>query len=231
MPPLRDSSHIFVNIPSLELVVYGDSGRNLTMPVIVGKEGSGTMAFVDRITTVVFSPYWNLPQSIVENEIKPAMKKDPGYLKKRNMEIVKQEGDYLQIRQLPGKDNSLGHVKFLFPNSFDIYLHDTPNKTLFAQQNRALSHGCIRVAKPDSLAAYILRNQPEWTPEKISAAMNSGQEQQVKVNQPVPVAITYYTAWTGNNGKLHFRKDLYGFDQKTAARMFTNPTMPATASL
>ncbi|HZH36831.1 MAG TPA: L,D-transpeptidase family protein, partial [Flavisolibacter sp.] len=149
MPPLRDSSHIFVNIPSLELVVYGDSGRNLTMPVIVGKEGSGTMAFVDRITTVVFSPYWNLPQSIVENEIKPAMKKDPGYLKKRNMEIVKQEGDYLQIRQLPGKDNSLGHVKFLFPNSFDIYLHDTPNKTLFAQQNRALSHGCIRVAKPD----------------------------------------------------------------------------------
>jgi murein L,D-transpeptidase YcbB/YkuD len=156
------------------------------------------------------------------------MQKDPDYLKKRNMEIVKQEGDYMQIRQLPGQDNSLGRVKFLFPNSFDIYLHDTPHKNLFAQQNRALSHGCIRVAKPDSLAAYILRNQQGWTPEKITQAMNSGQEQTVKVEKPVPVAITYYTAWTGNNGKLHFRKDLYGFDQKTAARMFTNAAIPET---
>jgi murein L,D-transpeptidase YcbB/YkuD len=203
----------------------------MSMPVIVGKEGSGTMAFADRITTVVFSPYWNLPQSIVQNEIKPALQKDPDYLKKRNMEIVKQEGDYMQIRQLPGKDNALGSVKFLFPNSFDIYLHDTPNKDLFAQQNRALSHGCIRVAKPDSLAAFILRGQSEWTPEKIAAAMNGNQEQTVKVNRPVPVAITYYTAWSGNNGKLHFRKDVYGFDQQTAARMFTNASVPATARL
>jgi murein L,D-transpeptidase YcbB/YkuD len=231
MPPVQDSSHISVNIPSLELVVYGDSGRQMSMPVIVGKEGSGTMAFADRITTVVFSPYWNLPQSIVQNEIKPALQKDPDYLKKRNMEIVKQEGDYMQIRQLPGKDNALGSVKFLFPNSFDIYLHDTPNKDLFAQQNRALSHGCIRVAKPDSLAAFILRGQSEWTPEKIAAAMNGNQEQTVKVNRPVPVAITYYTAWSGNNGKLHFRKDVYGFDQQTAARMFTNASVPATARL
>ena len=141
---------------------------------------------------------------------------------KRNMEIVKQHDSLPEIRQLPGKDNALGRVKFLFPNSFDIYLHDTPHKDLFAQQNRALSHGCIRVAKPDSLAHYILRGQDGWTPEKITAAMNSGKEQTVEVKNPVPVSITYYTVFADQNGRAHFRKDVYGYDQKTAARMFTN---------
>jgi L,D-transpeptidase YcbB len=148
LPPVQDSSYIMVNIPSQELVVYSDTSKRLAMPVIVGKEGAGTMAFSDQITKVVFSPYWNVPQSIMENEIKPALKKDPAYLKKHNMEIVKQEGSYMEVRQLPGKSNSLGQVKFLFPNSYDIYLHDTPHKEQFAQQNRALSHGCIRVARP-----------------------------------------------------------------------------------
>jgi murein L,D-transpeptidase YcbB/YkuD len=221
---VNDSSYILVNIPSQELVVYNDTAVRMTMPVIVGKEGAGTMAFSDQITSVVFSPYWNIPQSIVENEIRPALKNDPAYLKKRNMELVKQEGDYMEVRQLPGQDNSLGQVKFLFPNSFDIYLHDTPHKEQFAQQNRALSHGCIRVAKPDSLAQYVLQDQPEWTPERIKAAMNSGQEQTVAVKRPVPVSLTYYTAWTGANGKLHFRKDIYGYDKKTAAHLFTNRT-------
>jgi L,D-transpeptidase YcbB len=216
-----DSSHIMINIPSLQLVVYGDSGKRLEMPVIVGKEGTGTMAFSDEITKVVFNPYWNIPESIVRNEIKPEMDKDPNYLKKKNMEVVRQHDSLPEIRQLPGKDNALGRVKFLFPNSFDIYLHDTPHKNLFAQQNRALSHGCIRVAKPDSLAAFILRGQSEWTPEKIAAAMNSGKEQTVDVKNPVPVSITYYTAWIAPNGKMNFRKDIYGYDQKTAAQMFT----------
>ncbi|HUC82748.1 MAG TPA: L,D-transpeptidase family protein, partial [Flavisolibacter sp.] len=224
MPQQPDSTRIMVNIPSLQLYVYSDSGKVLQMPVIVGKEGTGTMAFSDEITKIVFNPYWNIPQSIVENEIKPAMEKDPAYLKKRNMEIVKQNGGLPQIRQLPGKDNALGRVKFLFPNSFDIYLHDTPHKDLFAQQNRALSHGCIRVAKPDSLAMFILRGQPEWTPEKIAAAMNSGKEQTVEVKNPVPVAITYHTAFVDERGKLNFRKDVYGYDQKTGARMFSNQT-------
>jgi murein L,D-transpeptidase YcbB/YkuD len=229
LPPVQDSSYIMVNIPSQELVVYSDTTKRMTMPVIVGKEGAGTMAFNDQITKVVFSPYWNIPQSIVEKEIRPAMKNDPHYLKKRNMEIVKEEGEYMEIRQLPGESNSLGQVKFLFPNSFDIYLHDTPNKELFAKQNRALSHGCIRVAQPDSLAQYVLRNQPDWTPERIKTAMNSGQEQPVEVKNPVPVSITYYTAWVGKNGKLQFRKDLYGYDQKTAAHLFNNPTMPSAS--
>ena len=226
LPPVKDSSHIVINIPSQELVVYRDTAKLMTMPVIVGKEGTGTMAFSDQITKVVFSPYWNVPPSIVQNEIKPVMQKDPAYLKKNNMEIVKQEGDYLEIRQLPGKDNDLGRVKFLFPNSFDIYLHDTPHKDLFALQNRALSHGCIRVAKPDSLAQYVLRNQSEWTPEKIREAMNSSKEQTVEVKSPVPVSITYYTAWIGEKGRLQFLRDLYGYDRRTAERMFTVSGLP-----
>jgi murein L,D-transpeptidase YcbB/YkuD len=229
MPPKKDNNEISVNIPSLELVVYSDTGRVMTMPVIVGKEGTGTMAFRDQITQVVFSPYWNIPESVVQREIKPAMEKDPAYLKKRNMEIVKQDDSLPQIRQLPGKENALGRVKFLFPNSYHIYLHDTPNRDLFALKNRALSHGCIRVAKPDSLARYILRNQPEWTREKIEQAMNSGQEQKVDVKTPVPVAITYYTAWTDEKGKMNFRKDVYGYDQKTSAQMFTNTTLPVVS--
>jgi murein L,D-transpeptidase YcbB/YkuD len=224
VPALQDSTHIMVNIPSLQLYVYNDSGRVLQMPVIVGKEGTGTMAFSDEVTKIVFSPYWNIPQSIVQNEIQPAMKNDPNYLKKANMEIIKQNGNLTQIRQLPGKNNALGQVKFLFPNSYDIYLHDTPHKDLFAQPNRALSHGCIRVAKPDSLAYFILREQTEWTPEKIAAAMNSGKEQTVEVKNPVPVAITYYTAFADEKGKMNFRKDVYGYDKKTAAKMFTNPS-------
>jgi L,D-transpeptidase YcbB len=224
-----DSTRITVNIPAQELVVYSDSGKVMTMPVIVGKEGSGTMAFNDKISTVVFSPYWNIPRSIVQRQILPAQRNDPNYLKQHNMEIVNHADSIPEIRQRPGKDNSLGQVKFIFPNTFDIYLHDTPHKDLFAQQNRALSNGCIRVAHPDSLAQFILRGQPEWTPEKIAAAMNSGKEQQVAVKNKVPVSITYYTAWADASGRLHFRNDLYGYDAKTAGLMFTDAAAPATA--
>jgi murein L,D-transpeptidase YcbB/YkuD len=219
--PQTDSNKLVVNIPSLQLAVYEGSHKVMEMPVIVGKEGTGTMVFSGTIDKIVFSPYWNLPQSIVQNEIKPAMKNDPGYLKKRNMEIVKQDDSMPKIRQLPGKDNALGRVKFLFPNSFDIYLHDTPNKELFSQTNRALSHGCIRVAKPDSLAHYLLRSQPEWTPEKVASAMNSGKEQSVAVKTPLPVAITYYTTWVDERGRMNFRKDVYGHDKTAMTKMFS----------
>lgn len=230
LAPQTDSSRIMINIPAQQLVVYSDSGKVMTMPVIVGKEGTGTMAFNDEITTVVFNPYWNIPESIVKNEIMPKMKNDPGYLKKNNMEIVSQNDSIPQIRQLPGKDNALGRVKFLFPNSFDIYLHDTPNKALFAQQNRALSHGCIRVAKPDSLALYVLRGQDNWTLDKINAAMNAGKEQSVGVKTPVPVSISYYTAWADPAGKIHFSQDIYGYDQRTAERMFTSTALPPSVA-
>ncbi|RYY99560.1 MAG: hypothetical protein EOO11_04580 [Chitinophagaceae bacterium] len=222
IPAPAGSRHISINVPSQELLAYGDSGAVMRMPVIVGREGASTMAFNDRISTVVFNPYWNIPESIVERKILPAMEQDPRYLAKHHMEIVKQDDSIPQVRQLPGPDNALGRVKFLFPNTFDIYLHDTPEKGLFVQKNRALSNGCVRVAKPDSLAAYVLRGQPGWTPEKIAAAMKgNGKEEQVKVKEPVPVSITYYTAWAGADGKLQFRRDLYGYDARTIGRMFT----------
>ncbi|HEY0068165.1 MAG TPA: L,D-transpeptidase family protein [Flavisolibacter sp.] len=219
LPQDSAASVIRVNIPEFMLYV-DDRDSGFSMPVVTGKEGTNTMMFSGSLNQVVFSPYWNLPESIVRDEIMPAMKSDPGYLKKRNMEIVKQNDSIPTVRQLPGSDNALGKVKFLFPNSFDIYFHDTPNKELFNKQQRAFSHGCIRLADAARLASYLLQDQKEWTPEKINAAMNSKQEQHVKLNRSVPVVITYYTAWTDQNGQIHFRDDVYGWDQRTASRMF-----------
>jgi murein L,D-transpeptidase YcbB/YkuD len=219
LPQDSAAAVIRVNIPEFMLYV-DDRDSGFTMPVVTGKEGTNTMMFSGSLNQVVFSPYWNLPESIVRNEIMPAMKNDPNYLKKRNMEIVNLNDSIPAIRQLPGADNSLGRVKFLFPNSYDIYFHDTPNKDLFNKQQRAFSHGCIRLADAARLASYLLQDQKEWTPEKINAAMNSKQEQHVKLSRAVPVVITYYTAWTDQNGQLHFRDDVYGWDQRTASMMF-----------
>jgi len=220
MQPMQDSNHIMVNIPSFMLYAYEDSNKVFEMPVIVGKEGSSTIMFSGDINKIVFDPVWHIPQSIVQNDILPKMKADPNYLKKNNMEVVGHNDSLPVIQQLPGKNNAMGQVKFLFPNSYDIYLHDTPDKTAFAQKNRAISHGCIRIADAGKLAQYLLRHQSAWTPEKIRAAMNSGKEQTVEVKNPEPVYITYYTAWTDANGKLHFRNDVYGHDKETAQRMF-----------
>jgi murein L,D-transpeptidase YcbB/YkuD len=139
------------------------------------------------------------------------------------MEIVSQNGPLPTIRQKPGQNNALGKVKFLFPNSFDIYFHDTPSKSLFERSMRAFSHGCIRLAEPEKMANYLLRNQPEWTPERISEAMNKGEEETVKLKEVVPVVITYYTAWVDDSGRLNFRDDIYGHDKKLATKMFRSP--------
>jgi L,D-transpeptidase YcbB len=223
-------NRVVVNIPEYMLHVYENGNKAFEMQVVVGKEGSNTVMFNSNINQVVFSPYWNLPHSIVRDEIVPAMKNNPNYLKSRNMEIVNNSSNdsVPQIRQLPGAQNSLGKVKFLFPNRYDIYLHDTPAKELFQKENRAFSHGCIRVADAEKLAQYLLKDQPEWTPEKIKQAMNAKTEQQVQVKNPVAVSITYLTAWVDANGKLNFRNDLYGHDQQTASRMFTNSSMAST---
>ncbi len=222
MPAELPNNIIDVNIPDFKLHVYEGTTEVIEMPVIVGKEGTNTMMFTGNLNQVVFSPYWNIPESIVKNEIMPKMKKDPNYLKKNNMEIVKQNDSIPTIRQLPGPENSLGRVKFLFPNSFDIYLHDTPEKNLFQKQNRAFSHGCIRVAQPEKLANYVLRNNQQWDSAKIKQAMNSDTENYVKVDNPIPVMITYFTAWVDEKGQLNFRNDVYSHDANTANKMFAN---------
>jgi murein L,D-transpeptidase YcbB/YkuD len=138
------------------------------------------------------------------------------------MEIVEKNDSLPVIRQLPGKDNALGRVKFLFPNRFDIYFHDTYAKEIFNNGKRAVSHGCIRLADAEKLANYLLRNNSTWTPGKITEAMNSGKEQTAKPNPPMPVIITYYTAWVDETGQVNFRDDVYSNDKKIAQMMFTN---------
>lgn len=222
MPLKTDSSRIEVNIPSQMLVAYADSGKAFEMPVIVGKEGSGTVMFSSEINQVVFSPTWHIPESIVRDEIMPKMKSDPNYLKKNHMEVVRQNDSLPELKQLPGKNNPLGKAKFLFPNTHDIYLHDTPDKTAFAKPDRTLSHGCIRVANAEKLAEYLLDDQPDWTAQRIQQAMNSGKEQTVDLKHKQPVSITYLTAWVGTDGLMNFRPDVYNHDKEAMEKMFVS---------
>jgi L,D-transpeptidase YcbB len=222
MPSRPDGNLIVVNIPEFVLHVWEGKTKAFDIDVVVGKEGHNTMMFTGNLNQVVFSPYWNVPPSIVKNEILPAIEKNPNYLEKENMEVTGDGEDGLpEIRQRPGTKNALGKVKFLFPNSFNIYFHDTPSKDLFNRSKRAFSHGCIRLSDPVKMAHYVLRNNPEWTPEKIDDAMNSGKEKYVKVKDPIPVFITYYTAWVDEYGQMNFREDIYDHDARLAAKMFT----------
>ena len=220
MPQEPEGRLILVNIPEFVLHLFERKNKVFDMNVVVGKEGHNTMMFTGKLSTVVFSPYWNVPPSIVKKEILPAIARNPNYLAKENMEITGNEGGLPVIRQLPGEKNSLGKVKFLFPNNFNIYFHDTPAKNLFNQDKRAYSHGCIRISEPQKMAEYLLKDNSEWTTDKIVEAMNSGVEKFVKVKDPVPVFITYYTAWVDENGLLNFRDDIYRRDAIVMQKMF-----------
>ena len=219
--PSRPSGNlVVVNIPEFILHMYDGQKKAFDMNVVVGKEGHNTVLFTGDLSTVVFSPYWNVPPSIVKAEIVPGMNKNPNYLASHHMEKTGGSDGLPSVRQLPGPWNSLGLVKFLFPNSFNIYFHDTNAKGLFSQDKRAYSHGCIRLSDPRKMAEYVLRNEPEWTSEKIDAAMHAGKEKYVKLKQPIPVFISYYTAWVDDNGKLNFREDIYKHDQKMMEQAF-----------
>jgi murein L,D-transpeptidase YcbB/YkuD len=220
MPHQPQGTLITVNIPEFVLHVTDGKNKVFDMPVVVGKEGHSTMMFNGDLNQVVFSPYWNVPPSIVKKEILPAIEKNPDYLESKHMEITGNEDGLPDIRQKPGPDNALGRVKFLFPNSFNIYFHDTPEKGLFAKDKRAYSHGCIRLSDPVKMANWLLESNPEWTPDKIEEAMNSGNEKYVKIKKPVPVIITYYTAWVDENGQLNFRDDIYGHDAAQIEKLF-----------
>jgi L,D-transpeptidase YcbB len=221
MPTEPNGRLIIVNIPEFVLHVYENKKKAWDMNVVVGKEGHNTTMFTGDLNQIVFSPYWNVPPSIVQKEILPKLASNPDYLSSQHMEQTgTDENGVPKIRQLPGDQNSLGKVKFLFPNSFNIYFHDTNAKSLFEKDKRAFSHGCIRLAEPEKMAQYLLRDQPEWTPEKIEEAMDSGHEQYVKLKDPVPVIITYYTAWVDDNGQLNFRDDIYSHDEDLGNKMF-----------
>jgi murein L,D-transpeptidase YcbB/YkuD len=193
----------------LNLVRNGKS--EFESPVVVGATITKTVIFSGMLSYVIFSPYWNLPQSIINKEVKPGMKRNKNYLEKHNM-----EWNNGQVRQKPGKNNSLGLVKFIFPNVDDIYMHDSPAKSLFSKEKRAFSHGCIRVGKPRELAIEVLRDDPAWTPAKIDAAMNAGKECTVVLKQKIPVYIGYLTAWVDPQGNINFYDDIYDMDGKLA---------------
>jgi murein L,D-transpeptidase YcbB/YkuD len=219
--PSRPSGNlVIVNLPEFILHMYDGKTKVFEMNVVVGKEGHNTVLFTGDLNQVVFSPYWNVPPSIVKSEIVPGMNRNPNYLASHHMEKVGGSSSYPAIRQLPGPWNSLGLVKFLFPNHFNIYFHDTNAKSYFSLDKRAYSHGCIRLSEPKKMAEYLLRHEPEWTSEKIQQAMNAGKERIVRLKEPIPVVITYYTAWVDDDGKVNFRDDIYRHDKKMAERSF-----------
>lgn len=220
MPSQPEGKLILVNIPEFALHVMENGKKVFDMKIVVGKEGHNTMMFTKTLNQIVFSPYWNVPSSIVENELLPEMAKNPNYLAEQNMEIIDVNDGIPEIRQLPGGKNSLGKVKFLFPNSYNIYFHDTPAKSLFEKNKRAYSHGCIRLSEPEKMAQYLLQNDPSWDEVKITEAMNAEKEKYVKLKELVTVFITYYTAWVDENGKLNFRDDIYAHDKKIKWKMF-----------
>ena len=217
VPVSLTNNYLIVNIPAFELFAFENDSPVLSMKVVVGKAVHKTVIFDGDIKYVVFSPYWNVPPDIMKKEILPGIKRDPNYLQKHDM-----EWNGKQVRQRPGPKNSLGLVKFLFPNSYNIYLHDSPQKSLFKEDVRAFSHGCIRVREPGKLAKYLLRNSQSWTPEKIDAAMKKGKEQYVTLKDPVPVYIGYLTAWVDRQGAINFRDDIYKRDGRLSEMILKN---------
>jgi murein L,D-transpeptidase YcbB/YkuD len=212
--------YLLVNIPEYKLHVFENGKQAWDMVVVVGKEATRTTIFRGDLSTVVLAPYWYVPQSIVDQSVKPGMRKDPNYLNRMHMEVVSQKP--FAVRQKPGDFNSLGLAKFLFPNSYSIYMHDTPSKDLFERSERAFSHGCVRLKEPAKLAAYLLRDQPQWTPEAIDKAMHGGTEKSIRVTKPLPVVILYLTAWVDEQGLINFRDDVYGRDAKLAKELFVD---------
>ncbi len=216
LPVFVNSDYIAVNIPEFSLLVYHADSLLWSCKVVVGKTVHPTTIFYGEVKYVVFSPYWNVPPSIVRKEVLPGINRNSHYIAQHNMEVTGHEGGLPVVRQKPGPANSLGLVKFLFPNSYNIYLHDTPAKYLFNDSVRALSHGCIRVQEPAKLAAFLLKDDKKWDSATISTAMHAGKEQYDTLTNKVPVFIAYFTAFTSRDNKLNLRKDLYKLDDHIA---------------
>lgn len=236
LPDLPDGALIAINIPSYQLWAFDAGPRSLApaleMRVIVGKAmRTQTPAFIGDMRYIEFNPYWNVPGSIARGEILPKLARDAMYLKNSGMELVPVTGaanpigsvdaaalsalraGKLRVRQRPGTNNALGAVKFVLPNDMNIYLHSTPARELFKRSRRDFSHGCIRVEDPLALAQFVLRGQPEWTPEKIESALAPGKTRTVKLAASIPVVIFYTTAITDQDGKARFLDDVYRLDQ------------------
>ena len=235
IPVEMGKEFLLVNIPEFKLHVF-ENGKEIWLTnIVVGKDAKQTSIFKGNISKIILNPYWNVPNSIINEEILPALKRNPSYLTKNNMEVL--SGEHIvnasrinwkkyeknipfTIRQKPGRDNALGKMKFLFPNNFSIYLHDTPTKSLFNRTKRDFSHGCIRVENPMKLALYFLKNNKEWNQVKIDSILTTGKEFDISIKPTIPVYIAYFTAWVDNQGNLNFRNDIYDLDAALAKEIF-----------
>jgi murein L,D-transpeptidase YcbB/YkuD len=236
-------SYILVNVPDFSLQVVEGDRVALAMRVVVGKEQSKTPIFSGKLTYVVLNPSWNLPDSIVAKEIAPKLASEPGYLRRKGLQVVKgwgedeapinpasldasqlgRPGSHYRLRQPPGGDNPLGRIKFLFPNQFDVYLHDTPSGQLFARTERDFSHGCIRLEKPMELAEYLLRGDAKWDAQAFDEKLASGRTTTITVPRPILVHILYWTAWVDRDGTVQFRNDVYDLDAALAEALAREP--------
>ena len=226
LPRWLGERYVYVNVPTFQLIAFDSGEKVLEMKVIVGQEfeDKATPVFSDSMETVVFRPYWNVTPDIQRKEIEPKLASDPGYMDRENMEYYK-DGGVQRIRQKPGGKNALGFVKFLFPNNFNIYLHDTPNHELFNKDVRAFSHGCIRIEKPADLAQWVLG----WDAAKVDEAMSTGPDNHsVRLPSKLPVYITYGTAFV-RDGELYFGNDLYHRDDKLV-KAATEGAFPSAAA-
>ena len=235
LPKYLGEKYILVNVPAFKLYGVENNQKILDMRVIVGKLDWNTPVFSEYMEYVVINPFWNIPSSIFVDEVLPEVKKDPDYLKKKNIELVSlssasvESSEYVnwhevdpnnfnyRLRQQPGAGNPLGRLKFMLPNKHSVYLHDTPMKSLFNRPNRRFSHGCIRVERPLELADFVFNDDIEWNAQKIQNAINSGVSNNIYIKQPIPVHILYFTVWVENNNSIHFRNDVYNFFGSSAS--------------
>jgi murein L,D-transpeptidase YcbB/YkuD len=233
LPKELCNRHVFINIPNFELDFVENDRTIITMRAVVGKYSDPSPILSSEITYLVLNPSWHVPPSIARSEIIPSLRNDPSYLAKNNIKVYKiVDGNRVEInpdtvdwtqvsgknpnykfRQRPGARNVLGRIKFIFPNPFDVYLHDTSSPELFGRSTRTFSHGCLRVQKPIELAEYLLQGDIEWTPEILASAINKRVERTVWLTEPVPIHIAYLTAWVDDYGSIQFRNDIYGLDQ------------------
>lgn len=236
---------IVVNIANFELNVIENGKSVLSMKVVVGKPFQQTPVFTAQMTHLVINPSWSVPDSIARKEILSKLKKDPHYLEEQKMMVLREQGfrEYeitpetvnwsritantlsYKFRQEPGPLNPLGQIKFMFPNRFDVYLHDTPSKRLFSENVRTFSHGCTRIERPIELAEYLLRDAPGWTRDKLLSSIEEGIEQKVLIPHPLNVHFLYLTAWVDEGGSLQFRNDIYKRDPLLDNALRKRPTL------
>ncbi|MDP5198697.1 murein L,D-transpeptidase [Flavobacterium sp. DG2-3] len=213
----RAEEYVMVNIPSFRMFYVKDGKYDLVSDIFVGNRLSETVIFSGNMDRIVFSPYWYVPNSIIQNELKLQIASNKNYLAEHNM-----EWNGGKVRQKPGPKNSLGLVKFMFPNPNDIYMHDTPAKSLFQFENRTFSHGCINVKEAKQLALHILKDDPDWPVDKIEKAMSGEKETTCMLKRKIPVYIGYFTAWVQDNGEINFFPDVYSRDESLDKLLYSD---------